>query len=96
MVFKERVLVRVKGGKIDTYDAKLIVIPELALGANILTSSIDYVQQPSCEPSTLLYNLLIPRLKETLFELQRELTFPIDPAPFTGKFQVKETDSVEL
>ena len=94
MVFKEHVLVRTKVGSIDTYDAKFSVIPELALGANILTSSTGYVQQYACEPSFLLYNLLIPRLNETLFELQRELTFPIDPAPFTGTFQVKKTNSV--
>ena len=94
MVFKEHVLVRVKEGSIDTYDAKLTVIPELAVGANILMSSIDYVQQHESEVSTLLYDLLIPRLNETLFELQRELNFPIDPAPFTGKFQVKKTNSV--
>ena len=94
MVFKEHVLVRVKEGHIDTYDAKLIVIPELALGANILMSSIDYVKQHASEVSTLLYNLLIPRLNETLFELQRELNFPIDPAPYTGKFQIKKTNSV--
>ena len=57
-------------------------------------SSIDYVQQHASEVSTLLYNLLIPRLNETLFELQRELNFPIDPAPYTGQFQIKKTNSV--
>ena len=30
----------------------------------------------------------------TLFELQRESHFPIDAAPFTGKFQVTQADSV--
>ena len=94
MVFKEHFLVRLKDGKIDTYDAKFTVIPELALGANILTSSVYYVQQNASKRSTLLYDFLIPRLNETLFELQRELHFPIDAAPFTGKFQVKQTDTV--
>ncbi|XP_020631649.1 putative beta-lactamase-like 1 [Orbicella faveolata] len=94
MTFKEHVLVRVKEGNIDTYNAKFTVIPELALGANILTSSVYYVQQDASKVSTLLYSLLIPRLNKTLFELQREFHFPINPAPFTGKFQVKQGNSV--
>ena len=56
MVFKEHVLVRAKGGNIDTYNAKFSVIPELA--ANILTSSIYYVQEDASKGATLLYNLL--------------------------------------
>ena len=94
MVFKEHVLVRAKTGNIDTYDAKFTVIPELALGANIIASSIYYVHQDAFKVLTLLYNLLIPRLNKTLFELEREVHFPIDPAPFTGKFHVKRTNSV--
>ena len=94
MAFKEHVLVRAKGGNIDTYDAKFTVIPELALGANILTSTVYYLQPDASKGSTLLYNLLVPRLNETLFELQRDSHFPIDPAPFTGKFQVKQTDPI--
>ena len=97
MVFKEHVLVRAKGGNIDTYDAKFSVIPELALGANILTSTVYY--PPPAHPDAskglaLLNNLLIPTLNETLFELQRESHFPIDAAPFTGKFQVTQTDPI--
>lgn len=94
MVFKEHVLVRTKGGNIDTYDAKFSVIPELALGANILTSTVFYPYPDASKGLALLNNLLIPILNETLFELQREAHFPIDAAPFTGKFQVTQTDPV--
>ncbi|XP_078342355.1 putative beta-lactamase-like 1 [Oculina patagonica] len=95
MVFKEHVLVRTKGGNIDTYDAKFTVIPELALGANILTSTVYYLQPDASKGSTLLYNLLVPRLNETLFELQRDSHFPIEPStPFTGKFQVQQTNPI--
>jgi len=93
MMFKKHVLVRSKQGNIDTYEAKFTVIPELALGANILTSSTFYVQADA-KGSTSLYNLLIPVLNETLFELQRESHFPINSAPLTGKFQVTQTNSV--
>ncbi|KAL9959505.1 hypothetical protein ACROYT_G032832, partial [Oculina patagonica] len=95
MVFKEHVLVRTKGGNIDSYDAEFTVIPELALGANILTSTKYYLQPDAFKGVTLLYNLLVPRLNETLFELQRDSHFPIEPStPFTGKFQVKQTNPI--
>ena len=92
MVFKEHVLVRAKAGNIDTYSATFSVVPELALGANILISTTYYLQA-SKEP-TLLYNLLVPRLNETLFEMQRDSNFSIDPAPFVGNFQLTTTDPI--
>ena len=94
MVFKDHVLVRAKGGNIDTYDALFAVIPELALGANILTSTVFYPRPDASKGLALLNSLLIPTLNETLFELQRESHFPIPPAPLTGRFQVTQTDPV--
>ena len=94
MVFKEHVLDGVKTGKTDSYGVKFSVIPELAFGANILTSTVYYPQPDASKGSTLLKNLLIPTLNETLFELQRESHFPIDAAPLTGKFQVKQTNPI--
>ena len=94
MVFKEHFLVRAKAGNIDTYDAKFSVIPELALGANILTSTLYYPHPDAAKGLALLNNLLIPTLNETLFELQSEASFPIDSAPLIGKFQVTQTDPV--
>ena len=94
MVFKEHVLIRTKGGNIDTYDAKFIVVPELALGANILTSTTYYLQPDASKGTTLLYSLLIPRLNETLFELQRDSHFPVEPKPFEGSFQVTQTNPI--
>ena len=94
MVFKEHVLVRTKAGNIDTYDAKFSVIPELALGANILTSTLFYPHPDASKGLALLNSLLIPTLNETLFELQSKAPFPIDSAPLTGKFQVTQTDPV--
>ncbi|KAJ7370841.1 Putative beta-lactamase-like 1 [Desmophyllum pertusum] len=58
MVFKENVLIRTKGGNIDTYDAVISVIPELALGANILISTTEYTRADASKVSTMLYNLL--------------------------------------
>ena len=94
MFFREHFLIRTKAGNIDTYDALLTVIPELALGANILISTIYYAPSAHSKGSVLLYNLLVPRLNETLFELQRNSHFPIDPVPFVGKFQVKQTNPI--
>ena len=94
MVFKDHILVRAKGGNIDTYDAQFAVIPELALGANILTSTVFYPRPDASKGLALLNSLLIPTLNETLFELQRESHFPIPPAPLTGRFQVTQTDPV--
>ncbi|KAJ7370843.1 Putative beta-lactamase-like 1 [Desmophyllum pertusum] len=95
MVFKKNVLIRTKGGNIDTYDALITFIPELALGANLLISTKYYVGQAGLpKGSTLLYNLLVPILNETLFDLQNDSHFPIDPIPFLGKFQVTQTIAV--
>ena len=94
MVFKEHVLVRGKGGNIDTYSAAFSVIPELALGANILISTMYYLQADTSQVSTLLYDLLVPRLNETLFEIQRASHFPVDPTPFIGKFETTRTDPI--
>ena len=94
MFFSEHFLIRTKGGNIDTYSALLTVIPELALGANILRSTIYYGQPMGFEASVSFYNLLAPRLNETLFELQRKSHFPISPEPFIGKFRVKQVNPV--
>lgn len=94
MFFSEHFLIRTKGGNIDTYSALLTVIPELALGANILRSTIYYGQPMGFEASVSFYNLLAPRLNETLFELQRKSHFPIPPEPFIGKFRVKQVNPV--
>ena len=94
MFFSEHVLIRTKGGNIDTYSALLTVIPELALGANILRSTIYYGQPIGFEAPVSFYNLLAPRLNETLFELQRKSHFPISPEPFIGKFRVKQVNPV--
>ena len=48
MVFTEHVLVRAKGGNIDSYDAKFTVIPELALGANITYNQTRLKAQHCC------------------------------------------------
>ena len=94
MFFREHFLIRSKAGNMDTYTALLTVIPELALGANILISTMYYSNSQSTvsKGSVLLYNLLVPRLNETLFELQSSSHFPIDAAPFIGKFQVNQTN----
>ena len=94
MVFKKHVLVRGKGGNIDTYSAMFSVIPELALGANILISTVYYLQADVSQGSTFLYNLLVPALNETLFEMQRNSHFPIDPTPYVGKFELTRTDPI--
>jgi len=97
MVFKEHVLVRGKGGNIDSYLAMLSVIPELALGSNILLSATHYIQGGKSKSLTLLQSLLtvlVPSLNETLFEIQRDSTFPTDPAPYIGKFQLTQTDPI--
>ena len=94
MVFKEHVLVRAKGGNIDTYSATFSVIPELALGANILISTTVYLQADASKGSTSLYNLLVPILNETLFEVQRHSHFPIEPAPYVGKFELTRTNPI--
>lgn len=94
MFFSEHFLIRTKGGNIDTYSALLTVIPELALGANILRSTIYYGQPIGFEAPVSFYNLLAPRLNETLFELQRKSHFPISPEPFIGKFRVKQVNPV--
>lgn len=70
------------------------MIPELALGANILISTIYYLQADTSQVSTLLYDLLVPRLNETLFEIQRASHFPVDPTPFIGKFETTRTDPI--
>ena len=94
MFFSEYFLIRTKGGNIDTYSALLTVIPELALGANILRSTIYYGQPMGFEAPVSFYNLLAPRLNETLFELQRKSHFPISPEPFVGKFRVKQVNPI--
>lgn len=94
MFFSEHFLIRTKSGNIDTYSALLTVIPELALGANILRSTIYYGQPMGFEAPVSFYNLLAPRLNETLFELQRKSHFPISPEPFIGKFRVKQVNPV--
>lgn len=94
MSFKEHFLVRGKGGNIDSYSAAFAVIPELAFGANILISTQYYLQEGLPEVSTLLYNVLISRLNATLFEIQCDSHFPIDPSPYMGKFEVTETNPV--
>ena len=94
MFFSEHFLIRTKGGNIDTYSALLTVIPELALGANILRSTIYYGQPIGFQAPVSFYNLLAPRLNETLFELQRKSHFPISPEPFIGKFHVKQVNPV--
>ena len=94
MFFSEHFLIRTKGGNIDPYSALLTVIPELALGANILRSTIYYGQPMGFEAPVSFYNLLAPRLNETLFELQRKSHFPISPEPFIGKFRVKQVNPV--
>lgn len=94
MFFSEHFLIRTKGGNIDTYSALLTVIPELALGANILRSTIYYGQPMGFEAPVSFYNLLAPRLNETLFELQRKSHFPISPEPFVGKFRVKQVNPI--
>ena len=94
MFFSEHFLIRTKGGNIDTYSALLTVIPELALGANILRSTIYYGQPIGFEAPVSFYNLLAPRLNETLFELQRKSHFPISPESFIGKFRVKQVNPV--
>ena len=97
MVFKEHVVVRGKGGSIDSYLAMFSVIPELALGSNILLSTTHYIQGGTTESLTLVHSLLtvlVPSLNETLFETQRDSTFPMDPAPYIGKFQLTQTNPV--
>ncbi|XP_022802282.1 putative beta-lactamase-like 1 [Stylophora pistillata] len=94
MFFREHFLIRTKAGNIDTYSALLIVIPEMALGANILISTTYYIQPTGSQGSALLYKLLVPRLNETLFELQRKSHFPIAPEPFIGKFRVKQVNPI--
>ena len=94
MLFKQHVLIRTKGGNIDTYSATFIVIPELALGANILISTVYYGHSTASQRGVLLYNRLVAALNETLFEIQRSSHFPIDPTPYLGKFNVTETDPI--
>ena len=92
MLFKEHVLIRTKDGRSDTYSAKFIVIPELALGANILISSVYYGYSTASQGEVLLYNRLAAALNETLFEIQRSSHFPIGPTPYLGKFNVTQTN----
>ncbi|CAH3111997.1 unnamed protein product [Pocillopora meandrina] len=94
MFFSEHFLIRTKGGNIDTYSALLTVIPELALGANILRSTIYYGQPIGFQAPVSFYNLLAPRLNETLFKLQRKSHFPFSPEPFVGKFRVKQVNPI--
>lgn len=91
MTSKEHFLIRGKGGNIDTYSASFIVIPELAFGANLLISAINYLQAPTSGVSVLL---LASKLNETLFDVQRSESFPVDPSPFIGKFEVTKTNPV--
>ena len=39
----------------------------------------------------MLYDLLVPKLNETLFEIQCASHFPIDPAPFIERFEITKT-----
>ena len=94
MSFKQHFLVRGKGGNIDSYSATFLVIPDLAFGANLLISTSFYLQEETSKVSTLLFDALVPRLNTTLFDVQRDSHFPIDPFPFIGKFEVTETDPV--
>lgn len=94
MLFSEHFLIRTKDGKSDTYSTKFIVIPELALGANILISTEYYGHSTASQRGVLLYNRLVAALNETLFEIQRSSHFPIDPTPYLGKFNVTETDPI--
>ena len=94
MSFKKNFLIRTKGGNIDTYSALFIVIPELAFGANILTSTPHYGLPAAYFGSTLLYDQLPPRLNETLFVIQKDSHFPVDPSAFIGTFQVNQTNGV--
>lgn len=91
MTSKDHFLVRGKLGNIDTYSASFIVIPELALGANILINANSYLQGSTSGVSLLL---LASKLNKTLFEIQRSEVFPIDSSPYVGKFEVTQTNPV--
>lgn len=94
MAFKQHFLVRSKGGNIDSYSATFSVIPELALGANFLISSVYYLQAEASKVAVLLSDILAPRLNETLFEIQQRSHFPIAPSPYIGKFEITQTDPI--
>ena len=71
MVFKEHVLIRTKGGLIDSYQegscscVTLIIIPEYALGANILVSTFYFGCSVGYKGSVLLNNGVVTALNET-------------------------------
>ena len=94
MTFTQNVLVRGKGGNIDSYAASFSVIPELALGANLLISTTYYIQTSAVPRSVFLYDLLVPSLNQTLFELRLKSRFPIDPTPYTGDFVMRQGNPI--
>lgn len=91
MTSKDHFLARGKGGNIDTYSASFVVIPELALGANILINADSYLQGNTSGASLLT---LASELNKTLFEIQQSEKFPIDSSPYIGKFEVTQTNPV--
>ena len=95
MVLSNGFLVRGKGGNIDSYGAYFSFAPQLEVGINVLISAWTLVKTRGMTAFAVgrkAYDMILPALNKTLFNMDKTTDFPISSKPFTGWYQVQQTN----
>lgn len=91
MFVQKGFLLRTKGGSIDNMSAIMAIIPELQLGFNVFFSTVSnnsrsaFISNDAVDKFT---DEFLPVFNQTLFELNENGSFPVDPTPYIGTFNI--------
>lgn len=95
MILSNGFLLRGKKGNIDRYDAYFSFAPQLELGLNILISSWNFVKSKGMSSLRIggkAYDMILPVLNKTLFDMDKTAVFPVNSKAFTGWYLIMQTD----
>ena len=94
MLYSGGFVVRGKSGNIDTYESFFTFEPRLQLGMALLISARGFMKSNGLTAmgiAATANDLLLPVINNTLFAMQNFASFPINPHPFIGHFQLRHT-----
>lgn len=92
-------LVRGKVGNIDSYDAYFSFVPQLELGLNVMISTRTFDKTSGMSAFAIgrkAYDMILPALNRTLFNMDETAVFPISSKKFTGWYLINQTNMVTL
>ena len=92
-------LVRGKVGNIDSYDAYFSFVPQLELGINVMISTRTFDKTSGMSAFAIgrkAYDMILPALNRTLFNMDETAVFPISSKKFTGWYLINQTNMVTL